>query len=46
MITHLNGNLIEKTPTHLVIECGGVGYFVKISLNTFSRITTGISKTI
>jgi holliday junction DNA helicase RuvA len=38
MITHLNGRLIEKNPTNLIIECGGVGYFVKISLNTFSAI--------
>ena len=38
MIAHLNGRLIEKTPTHVVVECGGVGYFVKISLNTFSKI--------
>ncbi len=46
MITHLNGTLIEKTPTNLVIECGGVGYFVRISLNTFSRITTENGKSI
>lgn len=38
MITHLNGKLIEKTPTSLIIECGGIGYEVKISLNTFSAI--------
>ncbi|NOQ73805.1 MAG: Holliday junction branch migration protein RuvA [Crocinitomix sp.] len=38
MITHLNGRLIEKTPTHIVVECAGVGYFVKISLNTYSKI--------
>ncbi len=38
MIAHLNGRMVEKTPTNLVIECGGVGYFVKISLNTFSKI--------
>jgi Holliday junction DNA helicase RuvA len=38
MITHLNGKLIEKSPTLLVIECGGIGYEVKISLNTFSTI--------
>ncbi|MFK8044485.1 MAG: Holliday junction branch migration protein RuvA [Crocinitomicaceae bacterium] len=38
MITHLNGTLTEKTPTHIVIECNGVGYFVKISLNTFSTL--------
>jgi Holliday junction DNA helicase RuvA len=40
MITHLNGRLIEKNPTNLIIECGGVGYFVKISLNTFSALGT------
>ena len=38
MIAHLNGRMVEKTPTHLVVECGGVGYFVKISLNTFSML--------
>ena len=38
MITQLNGKLIEKNPTHVVIECAGVGYFVNISLNTFSGI--------
>lgn len=38
MIAHLNGRLIEKSPTHLVIECNGVGYQVSISLNTYSKI--------
>ncbi len=38
MIAHLNGRLIEKSPTELVIECGGIGYFVKISLHTFSQL--------
>ena len=38
MIGHLNGRLIEKNPTELVIECAGVGYEVKISLHTFSAI--------
>lgn len=38
MIAQLNGRLIEKNPTELIIECGGVGYEVKISLNTFSGI--------
>jgi Holliday junction DNA helicase RuvA len=46
MIHHLSGTLIEKTPTNLVVECGGVGYFVRISLNTFSRITTENGKNI
>lgn len=38
MITQLHGKLIEKTPTNVVIDCNGVGYLVKISLNTFSSI--------
>jgi len=38
MITHLKGKLVEKNPTFVVIECAGVGYFVNISLHTFSKI--------
>ncbi|MBC6997146.1 Holliday junction branch migration protein RuvA [Cytophaga sp. FL35] len=39
MIHHLKGKLVEKTPTYVVIECGGVGYFVNISLHTFSNLS-------
>lgn len=39
MIGSLNGRLIEKYPTELLIECGGVGYEVKISLHTFSQLS-------
>ena len=38
MITHITGKLVEKTPTDVVIECNGVGYFINISLHTFSQI--------
>jgi len=38
MITHLKGKLVEKNPTYAIIECSGVGYFVNISLNTYSQI--------
>ena len=38
MITHLKGKLVEKNPTDVVIECNGVGYFLNISLNTYSQI--------
>ena len=38
MITHIEGKLIEKTPTYAVIDCNGVGYFLNISLNTYSKI--------
>jgi len=39
MIGSLNGKLLEKYPTDLLIECGGVGYEVKISLHTFSQLS-------
>lgn len=39
MIGSLNGKLIEKNPTELLIECSGVGYEVKISLNTYTQLT-------
>ena len=38
MITHLEGKLVEKNPTDVVIDCSGVGYFINISLHTFSQI--------
>ena len=38
MITHIQGKLIEKNPTDVVIECNGVGYFINISLTTYSQI--------
>jgi len=39
MITHIKGRLVEKNPTNVVIETNGIGYFVNISLHTFSKIT-------
>lgn len=39
MLNHLSGKLVEKNPTYVIVECGGVGYYVNISLNTFSRIS-------
>ena len=39
MIGSLNGKLIEKNPTELLIECSGVGYEVKISLNTYTQLS-------
>lgn len=43
MINHINGRLIEKSPTHAVIEAAGVGYFINISLNTYSKLGTAES---
>lgn len=38
MIIYLRGKLVEKEPTFVVIDIQGIGYHVRISLNTFSAI--------
>lgn len=38
MIAHIQGKITEKTPTHVVIDCGGIGYHINISLHTFSLL--------
>ena len=38
MIYHVEGKLVEKTPTYVVIDVNGVGYVMQISLNTFTKI--------
>jgi Holliday junction DNA helicase RuvA len=38
MITHIQGKLVEKTPTDVVIDCNGVGYHINISLHTYSLL--------
>jgi len=38
MIAYLSGRLVYKDPTYVIIDVGGVGYQVKISLQTYSKI--------
>ncbi len=38
MIAYLKGKMIEKEPTHVILDVGGVGYWVKISLQTYSAL--------
>jgi Holliday junction DNA helicase RuvA len=38
MYDYLKGKLVEKSPTYVVIDVNGVGYFVNISLTTYSKI--------
>lgn len=38
MITHIQGKLVEKNLTDVVIDCNGVGYLLNISLHTYSQI--------
>lgn len=39
MIHHLRGKLTEVNPAYAVIDCGGVGYLVNITLNTYTNIS-------
>ncbi len=38
MIEYINGHITQITPTFVIIETGGVGYLVNISINTFSLL--------
>lgn len=38
MIYSIEGRIVEKTPTYVVVEAGGIGYQLFISLNTYSQI--------
>ena len=38
MISYLKGLITFKNPTFIVVEAGGIGYRINISLNTYSKI--------
>jgi Holliday junction DNA helicase RuvA len=38
MISHLNGKLVSKSPTEIVIDVHGVGYSVSIPLSTYEKL--------
>jgi len=38
LIAYLEGKLIEKSPTHLILEVNGVGYSVNIPVSTYSHL--------
>src|SRR2546426_5059556 len=38
MIAFLQGRLAESAPTHIVVDCGGVGYSVFIPLSSYDKL--------
>ena len=38
MYEYIRGTVAEAAPTHAVLDVGGVGYYLHISLETFSAI--------
>lgn len=39
MIEYIVGELVERTPTHGVVEAGGIGYVFQTTLNTFESLS-------
>jgi len=45
MYEYIEGRIIEKSPAYVVIETGGIGYLINISVNTYSKLTeSGIKR--
>jgi len=38
MIARLKGQLLEKTPPHVIVDCHGVGYEVEVPMSTFYNL--------
>lgn len=38
MYDYFNGKLVSKAPTHVILDVGGIGYHIHISLTTYSQI--------
>jgi holliday junction DNA helicase RuvA len=40
MIDYIKGTITQSNPTFITLETGGIGYFINISVNTFSKLET------
>lgn len=40
MYEYIKGRLVEATPTSAIVESGGIGYNINISVNTYSQISS------
>ena len=38
MIDYIKGTIAQSNPTFITLETGGIGYFINISVNTFSKL--------
>jgi len=38
MITYIKGTIAFKTPAYVIVEAGGIGYHINISLNTYAKV--------
>jgi Holliday junction DNA helicase RuvA len=40
MIEYIEGNFTIKTPTYIVVDAGGVGYKMNVSLHTYEKVAS------
>ncbi len=40
MFEYIKGVLVEVTPAYAVVECAGIGYYINVSVNTYSQIAS------
>lgn len=38
MYEFIRGKIVELNPASIIVETGGIGYFIKVSLNTYSNL--------
>jgi|SRR5690554_1276157 Holliday junction DNA helicase RuvA len=38
MFSYIRGKLVEKTPMAVVIDCGGIGYEIRIPISTYEKL--------
>ncbi len=38
VIAYIEGKIAQLEPTHVILDVGGIGYHIRISVNTYSRI--------
>ena len=38
MYAYLKGFLVDKHPSHIILELGGIGYIINVPLSTFSKL--------
>lgn len=46
MIEYIKGQIVELTPTELILECGGIGYSILISLQTYEAFQKAAQATV
>jgi Holliday junction DNA helicase RuvA len=46
MFEYIEGKIVEKSPAYVVIEAGGIGYLINITVNTYSQLPVSGTKRI